>query len=52
MGFNVLANFFQQFYFFLISILIALDECCKRHKGLWSKEAEDMLFEHFGGTQI
>ena len=24
-----------------------LDECCKRHKGLWSKEAEDMLFEHF-----
>ena len=24
-----------------------LDECCKRHRGLWSKEAEDMLFEHF-----
>ena len=28
-----------------------LDECCKRNKGLWSKEAEDMLFEHFGGVQ-
>ena len=28
-----------------------LDACCKRNKGLWSKEAEDMLFEHFGGTQ-
>lgn len=24
-----------------------LDECCKRHRGLWSKEAEDMLFKHF-----
>ena len=25
-----------------------LDECCKKHKGLWSKEAEELLFEHFG----
>jgi hypothetical protein len=25
-----------------------LDECCRRNKGLWSKEAEDMLFRHFG----
>ena len=25
-----------------------LDDCCKAHKGLWSKEAEDILFEHFG----
>ena len=28
-----------------------LDACCKRHRGLWSKEAEDMLFEHFGGKE-
>jgi len=28
-----------------------LDACCRRHKGLWSKEAEDMLFAHFGGAQ-
>ncbi len=25
-----------------------LDECCKKHKGLWSKEAEELLFQHFG----
>ncbi len=25
-----------------------LDECCKKHKGLWSKEAEELLFKHFG----
>lgn len=25
-----------------------LDECCKRHKGLWNTEAEKILFEHFG----
>lgn len=28
-----------------------LDACCKRHRELWSKEAEDMLFEHFGGKE-
>lgn len=25
-----------------------LDECCKAHRGLWSKEAERLLFDHFG----
>ena len=25
-----------------------LDECCKEHRGLWSKEAERLLFDHFG----
>ena len=25
-----------------------LDECCKKYKGLWSKEAEELLFQHFG----
>ena len=24
-----------------------LDECCKQHRGLWSKEAEDLLFAHY-----
>ncbi len=28
-----------------------LDACYKRHRELWSKEAEDMLFEHFGGKE-
>lgn len=27
------------------------DACCKKRRGLWSKEAEDMLFAHFGGEQ-
>ena len=27
-----------------------LDECCKRHRGLWSAEAEKILFDHFGVT--
>ena len=27
-----------------------LDECCKSHRGLWSAEAEKILFEHFGVT--
>lgn len=27
-----------------------LDECCKRHRGLWNVEAEKILFDHFGVT--
>lgn len=27
-----------------------LDECCKRHRGLWNAEAEKILFDHFGVT--
>lgn len=27
-----------------------LDECCRRHRGLWNAEAEKILFEHFGVT--
>ena len=29
-----------------------LDACCKKNKGLWSKEAEELLFEHFKGAQV
>lgn len=25
-----------------------LDECCKKHRGLWNAEAEKILFDHFG----
>lgn len=25
-----------------------LDDCCKKHRGLWNGEAEKILFEHFG----
>lgn len=25
-----------------------LDECCKKHRGLWNAEAEKVLFDHFG----
>ena len=27
-----------------------LDECCKKHRGLWNAEAEKILFDHFGVT--
>ena len=27
-----------------------LDECCKKHRGLWNAEAEKVLFDHFGVT--
>lgn len=29
------------------SLFAKLDESCKAHKGLWNKEAEKILFEHF-----
>ena len=28
-----------------------LDEVCKKNRGLWSAEAEQILFEHFGVEQ-
>ncbi len=27
---------------------LKLDEICKKNRGLWSSEAEKVLFEHFG----
>jgi len=29
------------------TLFAKLDVCCKEHKGLWNKEAERILFEHF-----